>query len=123
MLNVSEKRLGSVVVFCLAGPIVIGELSALRKATGELTHLTTLLLDLRSANMIDAAGLGLLLELRQDLKVKGIELRLTNVNERINWLLKITRLDTVFETASSATVLHVNPLTPAIPLSRLAPCA
>ncbi len=105
MLNVYTKKFGPVAILCLQGRIVIGETRTLREAFERLTGITTVLLDLTRVSMIDAAGLGVLLELRQKTKTDGIDLRLMNPTERVSQLFKITRLNTVFETTSPARLL------------------
>jgi anti-anti-sigma factor len=58
---------------------------------------SVVVLDLARVSMIDAGGLGLLLELRQHTDSSGIEFRLKNVTKLVRRVLEITRLDTVFD--------------------------
>ena len=83
---------------------MIGETSVLWHAVESLRQVTVLVLDLRGVTVIDAAGLGVMLELRQVLKAKSVELRLTNTTERVNQIFEITRLNTVFEITSQSAV-------------------
>lgn len=101
MLNVYPKKLGTIAILCLQGRVVIGEMAALREAIESLTNIRVLVLDLTCVSLIDAAGLGALLELRKQLKDKGIQFKLMNATERIGRILEITQLNTVFETSSS----------------------
>ena len=102
MLKVNPKKLGAIAVLCLQGRLVISELAALRGATEDLTNIRVLILDLTCVSLIDAAGLGALLQLRKEFKDKGIQLKLMNAAERVTQILEITRLNTVFETTSPA---------------------
>ena len=123
MLNVYTKRLGTVAVLCLQGRIVIGETKTLRETFEQLTGITTVLLDLTRVSMIDAAGLGVLLELRQKTKTNGLDFRLMNPTERVSQLFEITRLNTVFETTSPARLLPTKHLGQRMELRDLAACA
>jgi anti-anti-sigma factor len=104
MLKVRIKKLGTLAILCLQGRIVVGETAALRNAVTSLTNVTVVVLDLTRISMIDAAGFGLMLKLREELKARGIEIRLMNPTDRVSRLFEITRLNTVFEIASPSTV-------------------
>ena len=107
---------------CLQGRVVIGEMSALREALERLMDTKIIVLDLTRVSLIDAAGLGLLLELREQLRKKGIEFRLMNATERIGRIFEITRLNTVFEVTRPDS-FAVNPLNNGVALKDLAACA
>jgi anti-anti-sigma factor len=57
-------------------------------------------LDLAQVALIDASGLGALLELREWTQSMGIEFRLMNIRKLVQQVFEITRLDTVFEISS-----------------------
>jgi len=99
MLRVNTKRLGNIAVLCVQGRIVRGDTDALQKAVLCEQEASVIVLDLRSVRMIDAGGLGVLLGLRQHAESLGIEFRLQHATKLITHILKITRLDTVFEGA------------------------
>ena len=67
-------------------------------------------LNLGQVHGIDAAGLGVLLELREWTQLNGIELRLLNVTERVHEVLEITCLNPVFAISAEAdvSVSHIN---------------
>ena len=102
MLKVHVKRLGSIAIVCLQGRIVRGETDALRAAVNSQTNASAIVLDLARVSTIDARGLGLMLELREETQSKGIEFKLINVTNLVRRVLEITRLDSVFETTSPA---------------------
>src|SRR4029453_8624664 len=54
-------------------------------------------LDLQSVNIIDAHGLGVLLELRERSLARGMCFELMNVSKPLREILRITRLNTVFQ--------------------------
>ena len=68
MVKVHRKKLGTIVTLCLQGRVVIGETAALTEAIERLRDTKILVLDLTCVNLIDAAGLGLLIELREQLR-------------------------------------------------------
>jgi anti-anti-sigma factor len=56
------------------------------------------ILDLTRVTTVDAHGLGVLLQLREQALTKGARLKLMNVNNPIHQVLEITHLDSVFPT-------------------------
>jgi anti-sigma B factor antagonist len=101
MLNVSIEKLGDVVVLRLRGRVVSGDpTKSLREVVFAQASACAVILDLAKVDLIDAAGLGALLELRVWAQSKGIEFKLMNVTRRVQDVLAITRLDSVFEISS-----------------------
>lgn len=105
MLKVHAKKLGTVAILCLQGRIVRGETAALRNAVQAQSSVGTVILDLTRVTAIDAGGLGVMLQLREQAQEKGIDLKLMNVTELVNRLLEITRLNSVFQVTSGAEIL------------------
>jgi anti-sigma B factor antagonist len=97
MLKIHAKKLDDVDVVCLEGRIVNGETEALRTAVHLPSSTSKIILDLSNVTTIDAHGLGVLLELREQALASGTHFELINVNERLSRLFEITRLNTVFE--------------------------
>jgi len=87
----------NVAVLCVQGRIVRGEMEVLRNAVLAQWKASVVVIDLARVSMIDAGGLGLLLELRRHTESSGIEFRLKNVTKLVRQVLEITRLDTVFD--------------------------
>ena len=96
MLNVQAKNFGTVAILCLEGQIVNGETEILRNAVHSLSEVSAAVLDFARVTTIDAHGLGVMLALREQVESKGIRFELMNVNNRVNMVLKLTRLDSVF---------------------------
>ena len=98
MLKVHAKKLDSVEVLCLEGWIVTGETEILR-GVGQLASDDTreIILDLSNVSLVDAHGLGVLLQLREQALARGIHLELRNVSKPLYNVFEITRLNTVFE--------------------------
>lgn len=103
MLKVQTQKLGDVTILRLGGRIEIGETIPLRNAVLSQSNATAVVLDLARVSGIDARGLGVLLELREWTQSKGIEFRLINVTKLLQQVLKITRLDSVFDISAQTT--------------------
>jgi len=100
MLKVQAKNLGTVAVLCLQGQIVNGETEELRNAVQSLSEVSVVKLDLARVTTVDAGGLGLMLALREQVESRGTRFELINVNKRISMVVKLTRLDSVFQITS-----------------------
>jgi anti-anti-sigma factor len=120
MLKVHTKNLGNVSVLALQGRVIKGETASLRDAVRSQSKVNAIVLDLARVSAIDAAGLGVLLELRKQTESKGIRFRLMNVSSFVCRILEITRLDSVFEITTGVEVMPARSL--AVPLE-LARCA
>ena len=100
MLKVHTRNLGNVAFLCMEGQIVTGETQILRNAVHSQSDVSTVVLDLALVSTIDAGGLGVMLELREQVQSKGIAFKLMNVSKLVGKVLEVTRLDTVFEVTS-----------------------
>ena len=85
----------------MEGRIVRGETDALRNAVLAQTDSNLVVLDLAHVNTIDAGGLGVMLELREETESRGIEFRLQHVTQLVWRILEITKLDSVFKVSGS----------------------
>jgi anti-anti-sigma factor len=122
MLRVYAKKLGTVAIVCLQGRIVNGETAALRDAVDSQSNVSAVVLDLGRVSTIDAAGLGVMLELRERTQSRGIAFKLMNMTKLVSRVLEITRLNSVFEVTSGAEILLM--VSPRMPASlELASCA
>jgi anti-anti-sigma factor len=122
VLKIHDKKLGKVTFLCLQGRIVTGETEALRNAVNSQSELRTLILDFTRVSTIDAGGLGVLLALREQTQAKGIEFCLVNLSEPVERILKITRLNSVFEISSTAGVFRRRLPGQPVSVAALAPC-
>ena len=123
MLKVYAKNLGDIAILCLQGRVVRGETAALRNAVNSQSDASAVVLDLARVSAIDAGGLGVMLELREQTQSKGIEFRLINVTKLVARILEITRLDSVFEVTSGADILSAVSLGRPVAAMELAQCA
>jgi len=127
MLQIHAKNLGNVAILSLQGQIVTGETEILRNAVSALSEVCAIKLDLARVTTVDAGGLGVMLALREQVQAKGMRLELMNVNKRVVMVLKLTRLDTVFQITSGVeyfpAVLSNQRAASVAHRAKLAPCA
>ena len=96
MLTVITKNLSDAVILQCSGRLVRGEETALLCSAIQ-QHGRTVILDLQGVDAIDAAGIGVLISLQ----AAGIYLKLINPNAQVRELLRITKLDSIFEIAGA----------------------
>ena len=97
MLNVEHKNLGTVSLLNLEGQVVIGNTDVLRETMHTLPASSSVILDLSHVTLVDAHGLGVMLQLREEAQATGASFELMNVSESLRELLHITHLDSVFQ--------------------------
>jgi anti-sigma B factor antagonist len=97
MLKVHAKKSDSVEILCLEGQIINGDTEALRHAVEFASGASEIILDFSNVTLVDAHGLGVLLQLREQSLASGIRFELINVSENLSKVFEITRLNTVFE--------------------------
>src|SRR5262249_28320108 len=105
MLKVHAQKYGDVTIICLRGGVVTGDIATLSQTVQQELNISMVILDFRHVNRIDAGGLGLLLELREQLQSRGIRFGLMNITKLVQTVLEISRLDAVFEILPEGEVL------------------
>ena len=103
-LVLKPRRLDDVVILDLSGRITIGEGTViLRDQIQKLLNAgdRKFLLNLEDVNYIDSSGLGELVTSFTTVRNQGGLLKLLNLTRRVQDLLQITKLLTVFETFNS----------------------
>jgi anti-sigma B factor antagonist len=103
-MKIVERQVEDVVILDLHGKILIGEGDdALREAVTKLSDAgkTKILLNLAEVPYVDSAGLGEIVRTYTTVSRKGGKLKLLNLTKKIEDLLSITKLLTVFETYES----------------------
>ena len=99
-VNIKERQAGDVTVLDLDGKITIGEGSvALRSAIRRLTEegKKKILLNLSKVSYVDSSGIGELVSSFTTINREGGQLKLLNLTQKIQDLLAITKLLTVFD--------------------------
>ena len=97
MLKVHAKKSDAVAVLYLEGPIINGDTESLRSAVQSASDASDIVLNLSKVTVVDAHGLGVLLELREQALAREVHFELINVSKRLYRIFEITRLNTVFE--------------------------
>ncbi len=100
-LTINERTAGNVTILELDGKITIGDGSVqLREAVRKLLEQghKNLLIDLGKVDYVDSSGIGELVSCYTTTKNQGGQLKLLNLTKKIQDLLSITKLLTVFET-------------------------
>lgn len=103
-LEVTERQAGDVTILDLSGAIRMGQGSiALRDSMRGLVDggKTKILLNLGGVKHVDSSGIGELIANYTSLSRVGGQLKLLNLTERIQNLLVITKLLTVFDVYDS----------------------
>lgn len=103
-LNISERQAGDVTILDLNGKITIGEgsvalRSAIRRLLGE--GKSKILLNLGQVGYIDSSGIGELVSSFTTVNRENGQLKLLNLTQKVQDLLAITKLLTVFDTFDS----------------------
>jgi anti-sigma B factor antagonist len=99
-LTISERQAGDVTVLDLGGKITIGEGSvSLRSAIRRLIDegKKKILLNLAQVGYVDSSGIGELVSSYTTIGREGGQLKLLNLTQKIQDLLAITKLLTVFD--------------------------
>jgi anti-sigma B factor antagonist len=100
-LNINERQAGDVTVLDMSGKITIGEGSvALRGAIRRLIEegKKKILLNLSQVSYVDSSGIGEFVASFTAINREGGQLKLLNLTQKIQDLLAITKLLTVFDT-------------------------
>lgn len=103
-LNIAERQSGDVTILDMDGKITIGEGSvALRTAIRRLLeeNKKKILLNLAKVGYIDSSGIGELVSSYTAINKDGGELKLLNLTQKLQDLLTITKLLTVFDVYES----------------------
>jgi anti-sigma B factor antagonist len=103
-MQIAERESGAVTVLDLSGKITMGEDGTLLKdKLQSLLHQgkKNILFNLGQVSYVDSAGLGAIVSAYTTVTREGGTLKLANVTKKLQDLLSITKLLTVFETFDS----------------------
>ncbi len=99
-MQTSLRQVDDVVVLDISGRITLGEGNVmLREIVRDLADKGNkkIVLNLGEVQYVDSSGLGELVKTHTTVRNQGGQLRLVNLNKRINDLLQMTRLSAVFD--------------------------
>ena len=103
-LNITERQAGDVTVLDMNGKVTLGEGSValrttIRRLLGEGKK--NILLNLGQVGYVDSSGIGELVSSFTSVNKEGGKLKLLNLTQKIQDLLAITKLLTVFDVYDS----------------------
>ena len=99
-LKITNREMGPIMVVNLSGRLTLGDASAhLRQTLKDLidSGKKKIVLNLGEVGYIDSSGLGELVSGFTTVQKNGGELKLSNLTQKVNDLLTVTKLYTVFE--------------------------
>jgi len=99
-MQTNTRQVGDVAVLDISGRITLGEGNvALREIVRELSDkgYRKVVLNLGEVHYVDSSGVGELVKTHTTLRNQGGQLKLANLNKRVNDLLNMTRLSAVFD--------------------------
>jgi anti-sigma B factor antagonist len=101
-MKTSTRMTGDVTIVDISGRIALGEESAklrdlIMSLLSEGHH--KILLNLAGVNYIDSSGLGALVSAFTTVRKAGGELKLVNLTDKVDNLMEITKLYTIFDIA------------------------
>ena len=103
-MQIDERKNGNIVILDMKGKMTLGDGDELlRKKVASLLEKgeKQIILNLGNVPYIDSAGLGEVVRTYTTVTRQGGNLKLLNLTKRINDLLAITKLTTVFDTFDS----------------------
>jgi anti-sigma B factor antagonist len=100
-MTIEQRTVGDVVVLSITGDIAMNGSGASQLADEVRSVLldghNRLVLDLSHVRYVDSGGLGEIVHALSDVRKRGGAMKLLNVTKRLNDLLVVTRLLTVFD--------------------------
>ena len=103
-MQIKHVTSGDVAVLHLQGKIMGGpDATSLHEKLHELieTGTRSVVIDLRDVDWMNSSGLGILIGVLSAIRKSGGDLRLASVTEKIEEVLRITKLDRVFDVYGS----------------------
>lgn len=102
-MSFTVKKSGDVTVFEVEGTLIVGNRQELKqKVIDEIEGgARKVLVDFEKTTYIDSSGLGVLVSLAKKIRETGGDLRLANLNDDLQTLFELTKLDTLFQISES----------------------
>ena len=99
-LNLTSKQVGDVTLVAASGRITLGEeVTSLRDQILKLaaSGRNKIVLNLADVSYVDSSGMGELVSVYSSVRNQGGMLKLLNLTKRVQDLLRMTKLSTLFE--------------------------
>jgi anti-sigma B factor antagonist len=102
-MSFTLTKQGDVVVVDVEGQLIVGNRQELKqKVLDDLEKgERKFLIDFAQTGYIDSSGLGVLVSLSKKIREHGGELRLADLNDDLQTLFELTKLDTLFQISES----------------------
>jgi len=102
-MSFTVKKAGDVTIFEVEGTLIVGNRQELKqKVIDEIeAGARKVLVDFEKTTYIDSSGLGVLVSLAKKIRETGGDLRLANLNDDLQTLFELTKLDTLFQISES----------------------
>ena len=102
-MSFSIKKQGDVVVVDVEGQLIVGNRQELKQKVIEALEggAKQFVIDFTRTGYIDSSGLGVLVSLSKKIREQGGDLRLAGLNEDLQTLFELTKLDTLFSIAKT----------------------
>lgn len=102
-MSLHVTKTGEVVIIEVEGQLIVGNRQELKQRVLDEAEAGArkILVDFAKTGYIDSSGLGVLVSLAKRLRELGGDLRLANLNDDLQTLFELTKLDTLFQIADT----------------------
>jgi anti-sigma B factor antagonist len=102
-MSLHVTKTGEVVIIEVEGQLIVGNRQELKQRVLDEAEAGArkILIDFAKTGYIDSSGLGVLVSLAKRLRELGGDLRLANLNDDLQTLFELTKLDTLFQIADT----------------------
>jgi len=102
-MSLQVIKQGDVVVIEVVGQLIVGNRQELKQKVLDEAEAGArkILVDFAKAGYIDSSGLGVLVSLAKRMRELGGDLRLANLNDDLQTLFELTKLDSLFQIADT----------------------
>ena len=102
-MSFTVKKHADVTILEVEGTLIVGNRQELKQKVLEELEAGTrkVLVDFEHTTYIDRSGLGVLVSLAKKIRELGGDLRLANLNDDLQTLFELTKLDTLFQISES----------------------
>lgn len=102
-MSFTVNKANDVTIFEVEGTLIVGNRQELKqKVIDEIeSGARKVLVDFAKTTYIDSSGLGVLVSLAKKIREHGGDLRLANLNDDLQTLFELTKLDTLFQISES----------------------
>ena len=102
-MSLTVSKHGDIVIVDIEGQLIVSNRQELKKRVLDEAEggARKIVVDFARTGYIDSAGLGVLVSLAKRLRELGGDIRLANLNDDLQTLFELTKLDTLFQIADT----------------------